>query len=99
MGCTHVIHFNGKPMRSVRKALQAALERARLPHAVPHVLKNTAVTTYFENGRDLADGAEYFATTPETLMAVYRKHSPVFARRGAEVMGRRDRDDRPDTDD
>lgn len=91
IGCVHVIHFNGKPMRSVRKALQAALKRAGLPHAVPHVLKHTAVTTYFENGGDLADGAEYFATTPETLMAVYRKHSPVFARRGAEVMGRRGR--------
>jgi hypothetical protein len=49
------------------------------------------VTTYFENGDDLADGAEYRATTPETLMAVYRTHSPVFARRGAEVMGRRGR--------
>ena len=89
-GQTCVVHFRGKPVASVRKSLEAAARRAGLEsrRVTPHVLKHTAVTRFFQLGGLPADGEDFFATSQETLMKVYRKHHPSFARRGAEIMGR-----------
>ncbi len=54
----------------------AAVERAGIRSAVPHSLKHSSVKTYFKNGDDLADAADYFATTHDALLSAYRQHPP-----------------------
>lgn len=73
---TAVIEFEGKPVRSVRKAFGRAAEDAGLHDVSPHVLRHTAVTWAMQGGADLYDAADFFGMTVEMLERTYGHHHP-----------------------
>jgi integrase len=84
-----VITWRGGRVAEIDTAFRAAVRRAGLgPDVTPHTLKHTAVTWAFQRGMTLEDAADWFATTPDTLMRVYRKHSPEHQSRAKAVMER-----------
>jgi integrase len=90
-GETHVVSFRGRPVASIKTALDKARVRAGLDAAVkPHALKHTAITWAVARGLSLESAAEFFDTTPATIRAHYWHHSPHHQAEGlAAVEGRR----------
>ena len=73
----HVVEWNGKPVKSVRKALRSGRIAAGLGDDVTaHTLRHTAPTWAMQNGADLWQAAGYFGMTVETLERVYGHHHP-----------------------
>lgn len=87
-GNESVIHFHGKPINDIGTSFDAACERVGLTGVSPHTLKHTAVTWAFQDGITLEDASAYFATTVQTLIETYRKHSPHHNQRAVAVMER-----------
>ncbi|SFI15008.1 tyrosine-type recombinase/integrase [Albimonas pacifica] len=91
-GASHVVMWDGEPIKSVKRAWGEARARAGLGRDVtPHTLKHTAVTWAFQGGITREDAADYFDTTAATLEAVYRAHSPDHQGRAVSIMERRGR--------
>ena len=88
-GGSHAIMWKGRPIAEIDTGLARAAERAGLEGVTPHVLKHTAVTWAFQRGISLEDAADWFATSPQTLMKHYRAHSPDYQSRAREIMERR----------
>jgi integrase len=87
-----VVEWNGKPIRSVRKAFAAAVNAARLDSldgtVTPHVLRHTAATWAMQAGGDLWQIAGFLGMTVEVLERVYGHHHPDFQRDAAEAVAR-----------
>ena len=83
---SHAILWRGKPVAEIDTGLRAAARRAGLEGVTPHVLKHTAVTWAFQRGMTLEDAADWFATSPATLMKHYRAHSPHYQSRARAIM-------------
>jgi integrase len=82
-----VVEWNGKSIRSVRKAFAAAVRAASLGKAVtPHVLRHTAATWAMQNGADLWQAAGFLGMTVELLQGRYGHHHPDFQRDAAEAV-------------
>jgi integrase len=63
-----VVEWNGKPVRSVRKAFAAAVQAAGLGEGVtPHTLRHTAATWAMQNGAGLWQAAGFLGMTVEML--------------------------------
>ena len=88
-GGSHVVMFNGKPIKDIGKAIDGACARAGVERFTPHTMKHTAVTRAFQNGMTKEDAAEFFATSAETLERVYREHSPEYQNRAVSIMEKR----------
>jgi integrase len=87
-GETHVVSWNGRPIRSVKSAMEAASRRAGLKgDATAHVLKHTAITWAISEGMDVEDAADWFDTTATTLESVHRAHSPEHQESARAIMG------------
>lgn len=89
LGGTHAVMWRGSPIDEIDTGLAAAARRAGLVGVTPHVLKRTAVTWAFQQGMTLEDAADWFATSPATLMKHYRAHSPNYQSRAKAVMERK----------
>lgn len=93
-GQTHVINWGGAPVTQIRTGFEAACRRAEklskskldLTDVTPHTLKHTAITWFFQRGGTLEDASDWFDTTPQTLMKVYRQHSPEHQERARQIM-------------
>ena len=84
-----VVEWNGKPVRSVRKAFAAAVKRrARRQRITPHALRHTAATWAMQSGGDLWQIAGFLGMTVEMLERVYGHHHPDFQREAAEAVAR-----------
>lgn len=86
---SHAVMWREKPVAEIDTGLRAAADRAGLDGITPHTLKHTAVTWAFQRGMTLEDAADWFATTPATLMRVYRQHSPHYQARARMIMEKR----------
>jgi integrase len=85
-----VVEWNGKPVRSVRKAFAMAVKAAGLDGTgiTPHVLRHTATTWAMQAGGDLWQIAGFLGMTVEMLERVYGHHHPDFQREAAEAVAR-----------
>ena len=85
-----VIEWNGKPVRSVRRAFAAAVRTAELDRKItPHVLRHTAATWAMQAGGDLWSIAGFLGMTVQMLERVYGHHHPDFQRDAADAVTRR----------
>lgn len=83
----YVIEYAGRPVRSVRKAFQAACERAGLTDVSPHVLRHTAAVHMAESGIPIIEIARYLGhTNTATTYRVYAVHSPGYLKKAAETL-------------
>jgi len=84
-----VVEWNGKPVRSVRKAFASSVKRCGIgDHVTPHILRHTAATWAMQNGGDLWQIAGFLGMTVEILERVYGHHHPDFQREAAEGIAR-----------
>jgi integrase len=82
-----VIEWNGKPVRSVRKAFAAAVAAAGInKHITPHILRHTAATWLMQAGVDLWHAAGFLGMTVEVLERVYGHHHPDFQAQAADAL-------------
>ena len=84
----HVIEYGGKPVRSVKRAFKAAVDRAGLPPSTsPHVLRHTAAVHMAESGVPMAEIARFLGHTTEAVtFKVYAVHSPDYLRKAAGAL-------------
>jgi integrase len=82
-----VIEYAGRPVRSVRKAFQAACARAGLKGVSPHTLRHTAAVHMAEAGVPMVEIARFLGhTNTTTTYRVYAVHSPSYLRKAASVL-------------
>ena len=74
----HVIEYNGKPVGSVKKAIQRLAERTGLPVS-PHVLRHTCAVWMAQADVPMQKIAQYLGhTSTRVTEAVYARFSPSF---------------------
>lgn len=88
-GGSHAVMWRKARVEEIDTGLAAAARRAGLAGVTPHALKHSAVTWAFQQGMSLEDAADWFATSPATLMKHYRAHSPHYQARAKAVMERK----------
>jgi len=90
IGQKAVVEWNGKPIRSVRKAFAVAVRTAGLDapgtKVTPHILRHTAATWAMQGGGDLWQIAGFLGMTVEMLERVYGHHHPDYQRAAAEAV-------------
>ena len=77
----YVIEHNGKPVKSVRHAIEAAGLRVGIDHLTPHILKHSACVWMAEDGVPLADIADLTVTDIKTIMDNYMIFTPARGQR------------------
>ena len=76
-GQKYVVEWNGKPVRTIKRAFKRVAEDAGLGDDVtPHVLRHTAATWIMQAGTDPWQAAGYLAMTLELLIERYGHHHP-----------------------
>ena len=77
----YVIEHNGKPVKSVRQALEVADQRVGIDHLNPHILKDSSCVWMAEEGVPLADIADLTVTHIKTIMDNYMILTPARGQR------------------
>ncbi len=82
----HVIEFNGKPIKSVKKALERISERTGVDFS-PHVLRHTAGVWMAQADVPMQKIAQYLGhTSTRVTEKVYARYSPSFMREAANAL-------------
>lgn len=82
-----VVEFQGKPVRSVRKAFAAAVARAGLADVSPHVLRHSAAVHMAESGIPMEEISQYLGhSSTEITRRVYARFSPDYLRKAAAAL-------------
>lgn len=75
----HVIHWNGKPVNSVKKAFRRAVVDAGLPEwVIPHILRHTAITWAVERGVKMATVCSFFGISTREAERTYWHRSHEY---------------------
>jgi integrase len=79
----HVIHYQGEPVKKLRRSWDSAREGAKQTaeidfHFTRHTLRHTAATWLMQSGCDIWSAAGFLGMSVETLERVYGHHSPNF---------------------
>ena len=80
-----VIEFNGKPVKSIKKAFRLLCKECCIK-ASPHVLRHTAATWLVIEGVPLSEVARLLGNSEAMIEKVYGKHSPDYLRRAVGVL-------------
>lgn len=79
--CKHIVHFDGKPLKTIRNSWENAVAAAGLDERVtPHCLRHSRATRLMQRGKDRWQVAGHLGMTVETLERVYGHHHPDFQR-------------------
>jgi integrase len=82
----HVIEYGGKPVASVKKAIQAAARRSGVPCS-PHVFRHTAGVWLAEADVPMQKIAQYLGhTSTRVTERVYARYSPSYMRDAAAAL-------------
>lgn len=83
----YVIEWNGKPVKSVRRAMQAAVAAAGIPKATPHDLRHTAAVHMAEAGVPMEEISQYLGhSSVEVTRKIYARYSPDYLKKAASVL-------------
>lgn len=81
----HVIHYEGVPIKKLRRSWAAACTEAKLKNVSPHTLRHTRATWLMQAGIDLWEAAGNLGMSVNVLTRVYGKHSPDFQSKASEI--------------
>ncbi len=84
-GIKYVVHYEGHPVRKLRRSWQTACTAAKVKDASPHTLRHTKATWLMQAGVDPWEAAGSLGMSLRVLETTYGKHSPDFQSRAAEV--------------
>ena len=83
----YVIEWSGKPVKSVKKGLEAAGRRSGLPWVTAHVFRHSAASWMAQNGVNLGKIAEMLGhADSRTTERVYKRFTPDFLRDAANAL-------------
>lgn len=83
----HVIEWNGRPVRSVKKAFAAAVERAGLAGVTPHTFRHSVASLQWAAGIDPHVVARFLGHRDvKTTSTIYAKPSPAYTAGAAAVV-------------
>ncbi len=83
-----VVEWNAKPLESVRKGFEAAVQAAGLGGDVtPHILRHTCATWLMQNGANLWDAAGFLGMTVQQLEQGYGHHHPDYQEDAVAALG------------
>ena len=90
---SHFVEWDGKPIKSVKTALNTAVRRARLStengNVTPHTFRHTAATWLMQAGVPPWTTAGYLGMSVEVLLSTYGHHHPDHLREAANAIGGR----------
>lgn len=81
----HVIEYGGKPVKSVKKAIRAAAERAGVPCS-PHVFRHTSGVWMANRDVSMEKIAQRLGTTVRIAEKHYARFSPSYQKDAAEAL-------------
>lgn len=81
----YVIHYEGLPVKKLRRSWGEACKRAGLEGVSPHTLRHTRATWLMQEGIDPWEASGHLGMSVRTLENVYAKHHPDFQSRASEV--------------
>jgi integrase len=81
----YVIHYNGRPVDSLKKSWALACEAAELEDVSPHIMRHTRATWLMQAGVDIWQAAGHLGMTVKVLENTYGKHHPDFQSDASEV--------------
>lgn len=80
-----VVHYDGVPIKKLRRSWAAACKEAKLAGVSPHTLRHTRATWLMQAGIDLWEAAGNLGMSTRVLENTYGKHHPDFQSRAAEI--------------
>ena len=84
--CHYVVHYNGKPLlRQPHTSWDNAIDRAKLPGLMPHVLRHTRATWMVQKGVAPWQAAGFLGMTVRVLEATYGHHHPDWQKDAADI--------------
>jgi integrase len=90
---THFVEWQGKPIKSVKTALNSAVKHAGLTtengNVTPHTFRHTAATWLMHLGVPVWTAAGYLGMSVEVLLNTYGHHHPDHLREAANAFGSR----------
>lgn len=91
--CTYVIHRNGAPLKSTKRAWSGGREDAGLgSDVVPHTLRHTAASWGIQNvetTQELQSLADFLGMSLKMLLEVYGHLNPMHQREASDAISRR----------
>lgn len=76
-----VIEWAGGRVKSIKKGLKAAAEKAGLPEVSPHVLRHSAAVWMAEDGHSMSEIAQFLGhSNTKVTEKVYARFSPTYLR-------------------
>lgn len=90
-GAQNVVHFDGRPIRKVKRSFRQTWEDAGLAPCTPHDLRRTAITWAMQGGASAFEVESAFGITQDELRRTYWQHHPDFQKSVTDAMGRRRR--------
>lgn len=83
----YVVEWAGKQVKSVKRSITKAAEKAGLADVTPHVFRHTAAVWMAEAGVPISEIAQYLGhSNPIITYRVYAKYSPTHLRNAAEAL-------------
>lgn len=83
----YVIEWGGGPVKSIRKGIVNAAERAEVPNVSPHVFRHTAAVHMAEAGVPMSEISQYLGhSNVQITERVYARYSPDHLRKAADVV-------------
>jgi integrase len=79
-----IVHYEGKPVKKLRRSWSAAAARARVK-ATPHTMRHTRATMLMQAGIGMREAADFLGMSTEMLERVYGKFRPEWQDAAAEV--------------
>lgn len=74
----HVIEFNGRPVKDIKKGFAVAAEAAGLAWVTPHLLKHSVISWLAEDDHSVDRIADLTETDAKTVRRIYRKVNPDY---------------------
>lgn len=81
----HVVHYDGKPIKKLRRSFAAACKTAKLKDVSPHTLRHTRAAWLLQQGVDLWEASGHLGMSVRVLETTYGKHSPHYQQKASEV--------------
>lgn len=80
----YVIEWGGQPVKSLKRGIAFAADKAGLPFVTPHVFRHTAAVWMAEGGTPMSEIAQYLGHNNTSMTEkVYAKYSPNHLRDAA----------------
>lgn len=81
----HVVHYNGLPVKKLRRSFETACKAAELEGVSPHTLRHTRATWLMQKKIDLWQASGHLGMSVRTLETTYGKHSPDYQKDASDV--------------